>query len=89
MNIEFPLFIVVFFPKKWKESYVQRQWDRKTDEDVLYAFKDRMELIGHTVKYPDGFMPTLKKIAESSQRDLDERIIPQMQKRGLGDYNAN
>jgi len=84
MKVEFPLFMVVFLPKKWQESYVQRQWDRKSNKDVLYAFKDR---IGW-VKWinPTTDRAELRELHKNCQRDLDERIIPQMQKRGLYRY---
>ena len=79
--MKLPLLIVSFLPKKLQDKCIQHRWDKKTNKDILVAFKDATEWI----ELSNGIMssPTLKKIAGDCQDRLAKFILPQMIKRGL------
>ena len=79
--MKLPLLIVSFLPKKLQDKYIQHRWDKKTNKDILVAFKDATEWI----ELGNGLLTssTIMEIAGDCQDRLDKFILPQMIKRKL------
>jgi hypothetical protein len=37
--MQLPLFFVSFLPEKLREAAIQREWDNKSDEVIMFAYK--------------------------------------------------
>ena len=79
--MQLPLWIIIHLPKKYKDRYIQRKWDNKTDESIRIAFKDASEWVA----LGEGSMstPTIRSIADDCKVRLVKLILPQMIKRRL------
>lgn len=79
--MKLPLIIVSFLPKKYKDKYIQKQWDNKSDESIITALADAEGWI----EISEGTLstPTIRDIASDCQDRLDRFIMPQVTKRGL------
>lgn len=79
MNI--PIWLIIFFPKKMQEKWIQKKWDIKQDCSVLAAHKDATEW----VRLSKGMFAggVVDEIAADCQAKLDKYILPQMKKRNL------
>jgi hypothetical protein len=81
--MDFPWFVVILFPKKWKEAFFHRQWSKKPNSEIMVAFDDANDWIDiGTGRFA---LPTARVIAGECQEKLDRYILPQMRKRGLGE----
>ena len=80
--MKIPLSIVIYLPKKWRDKYIQRVWDEKSDEDINDAYVNAKEWI--QISNSTHFnIPITRKIAEECREKLKKFIIPQSVKRGL------
>ena len=79
--MKLPLSIVSYLPKKWQDKFIQKRWDKKSDDTIIAALKDANDWIG----LGKGSMstPTIREIASDCQDRLDKFIMPQVTKRGL------
>ena len=79
--MKLPLIIVSYLPKKYKDRYIQKQWDNKSDDSIMIAFNDAVDWM----QLASGSMatPTIKDIARDCENGLLAHIKPQMIKRGL------
>lgn len=78
MNILLPIWIAAFLPKKLQDKQIALAWARKPDEEILRAYKDATDWLG-VLK---GGM-YIKSIVDDCNDALDNRIIPEMKRRGL------
>ena len=71
----------MLFSKKYKDKYIQKQWDNKSDDSIMTALADAEGWI----ELGKGSMstPTIRDIASGCQDRLDKYIMPQVTKRGL------
>lgn len=75
------LLLCMLFSKKYKDKYMQKQWDKKSDDSIIIALADAegwIELSKGRVS-----TPTINDIANDCQDRLDKFIMPQVTKRGL------
>ena len=79
--MKLPLLVLSFLPKKYQERYTQKQWDKKSDDDIMVALADAEGWIG----LDKGVVstPTINKVAADCKDRLDKYIMPQVTKRGL------
>lgn len=79
--MKLPVLLCALFSKKYKDKYIQKQWDNKTDESILIALEDA----NGWIELSKGIMSTttIKEIAKDCQDRLDKFILPQVTKRKL------
>lgn len=79
--MKIPLILITFLPKKYQERYVHKQWDNKSDDDIIVALADAEGWIGLASGIASSV--TIREIASDCQARLDKYITPQVTKRGL------
>lgn len=79
--MKLPLSIVSYLPKKYRDKYIQKQWDNKSDDSIMIAYKDATEWIELSKGALSGIV--IEEIASDCQDRLDKFIMPQVTKRGL------
>ena len=79
--MKLPLIVVSFLPKKYKDRYIQKRWDKKSDDDIMIALADAEGWI--EISKGRVSTPTIREIASDCQDRLDKFIMPQVTKRGL------
>ena len=79
--MKLPLLVITFLPKKYQERYIQKQWDNKSDDDIMIAFNDAIDWM----QLASGRMSTgaIKDIARDCEDRLRKYIMPQVTRRGL------
>lgn len=80
--IRIPFIILWLFPKSVQEWEINRIWDSKSDSDLIAARDENLAWVRNFERYKDT-NPILYSIATDCQTKLDERILPQLRKRGV------
>ena len=78
--MKLPVIIIMFLPKKWQEKQIKLHWNSFTDEEILKAYKEDVEWI-NALHGLYGNKPS--PIIDKYKKHLSEKVIPQMNKRGL------
>lgn len=80
--IRIPFSILWLLPKSVQEWETNRIWDAKSDAELITARDENLEMVRNFKTYKDR-NPILYSIATDCQKKLDERILPQLRKRGI------
>lgn len=78
-----PLWISIFLPKSTQDKSMRGRWDDKSDEQIIYAYKDNWDWnrLWTTMAEPRSEV-TLNAIAQGKER-YETLIRPQLEARGI------
>lgn len=82
------MWIIPFLPKRFQDAYVQRCWNKKSDEQILNAYHDATQWIS-TISWMGSKIDvsgSTEGISDDCKKRLNNWILPQMEKRELKGY---